>query len=337
MTKKSPTAPGFFRVLLVISIVIMVLTGWYRWALAPVSDDALASKIFVIPRGQNTSEIVNRLQATGLVRSALATKIFIKFSDSGKSIQAGSFRLSGALSVAEIVNSLKHGTLDVWLTFPEGWRSEQIVDKLLAEGLLKDSHPSELYKQFHQSEGRLFPDTYLFSKDSTAQQIIERMTSTFETKTSRLLENHQASSRDVLILASLVEREAKQPQDRPLIAGVLTNRLNIGMALQVDATLQYAKAALAFKTSDASDTSDPPPINWWPSPLAADKNINHPFNTYKFPGLPPDPIANPGLAALEAALNPADTDYLYYLTGADGTTHFARTLEEHQANIRRYL
>lgn len=318
-------------------MVLIMLVGWYRWALAPISGDALESKIFVIPKGQSITEIANRLEAAGLVRSSLATKIYIKFSDSGNLIQAGSFRISGAQSVPEIVSSLKHGTLDIWLTFPEGWRSEQIVDELLAKGLLADS-PSELYKQFSESEGRLFPDTYLFSKDSTAQQIIESMTATFETKTSRLLENHQPSSRDYLILASLVEREAKHSQDRPLIAGVLTNRLNIGMALQVDATLQYAKASIACPAKQGPASRDGTcPNDWWPTPRSGDKSVNSPYNTYKFPGLPPGPIANPGLAAIEAAFNPAETDYLYYLSEPDGTTHFARTPEEHQANIRRYL
>ena len=156
------------------------------------------------------------------------------------------------------------------------------------------------------------------------------MTGNFDTKTSSL-------TNELITLASLVEREAKHQQDRPIIAAVLQNRLDIGMALQVDATLQYAKAGLACVTCATCDTCVTSSGDWWPSVTSTDKSINSHYNTYKYPGLPPGPIANPGLSSIEAVLSPNKVDYLYYVSEPDGTTHYANTLEEHNDNIRKFL
>ncbi|MEK9171545.1 MAG: endolytic transglycosylase MltG, partial [Patescibacteria group bacterium] len=116
-------------------------------------------------------------------------------------------------------------------------------------------------------------------------------------------------------------------------ASVLKNRLKIGMALQIDATLQYAKASITNNRQPTTNNQ----FDWWPQIISADKTISSTYNTYKFPGLPPGPIANPGIESIEAVINPAKTDYLYYVSEADGTTHYAKSLEEHNANIAKYL
>jgi UPF0755 protein len=139
------------------------------------------------------------------------------------------------------------------------------------------------------------------------------MTSTFESKTSEL-----ELTRDQVILASLIERETITDEERPIVAGILNNRLDIGMALQVDATIQYAKGS-------------------WDPILPQDKALNSPYNTYKFPGLPPGPIANPGLTSLKAVANPEETDFFYYLHDSKGKIYYAKTLEEHNQNITKYL
>ena len=134
------------------------------------------------------------------------------------------------------------------------------------------------------------------------------------------------SKNDIVIIASLIEREARFSEDRPLISSVLHNRLSIGMKLDIDATVQYALGYHEDKK------------NWWKKGLTLkDLEINSPFNTYTNPGLPPKPIANPGLASLQAALDPANTEYLYYISDKTGHNHYAKTLLEHNANIKRYL
>lgn len=302
----------------------MVLLSWYSANLKPVSSTSVTPVIFVIARGQSTGAILKRLEQQKFIRSATALDYYLYFSGQRQSFQAGSFKISPSMGAKEIVQTLQHGTLDEWVTIPEGWRAEQIIDQVLGQGLLQDTDEAELYRLFREQEGKLFPDTYLFAKDSTADQILEKMTKTFEQKTSSLTINSEN-----IILASLVEREAKRDEDRPMVAGVLKNRLKIGMALQVDATLQYALASATSKKGVVE--------NWWPVPLIGDKTINSPYNTYKNTSLPPAPICNPGLPSLQAAIKPAASEYLYYISEEDGTNHYAKTLDQHNANVAKYL
>ena len=134
-----------------------------------------------------------------------------------------------------------------------------------------------------------------------------------------------------MILASILERETRNADEAPIVAGILTNRLQISMALQTDATVQYAVANLKFKNQNLKLE------NWWVQPTKEDLKIDSPFNTYKFAGLPPAPISSPGLIMLKAAANPSDTDYLYYIHDSEGVIHFAKTLKDHNANVRKYL
>ena len=324
-------AKKIFFVLL--ALIGVLLVAWYTTNIEPVSQSKNLT-IFVIPKGQPTRTILKRLQAEGIIKSAPAAEIYLFLTKQRGLFQAGSFKLNPAMPIPEVASVLKTGTLDVWITIPEGWRAEQIADELKKQGLLENSTPDELYKLFRQSEGKLFPDTYLFAKNSSAEQIIEKMTDNFDVKTSSLTnERINPLTHEFIIQASLVEREAKHDADRPLVASVLKNRLKIGMALQVDATLQYARATLTNNQQLTTNNQ----LNWWPQITSADKSINSAYNTYKFPGLPSGPIANPGIEALTAVINPAETDYLYYISEPDGTTHYARNLEEHNSNIRRYL
>lgn len=324
--------PKLFKLVLPMLLVTPVLlSAWYKFNLQPVSKTQ-AETLFIIPKGQSTKIILRRLEQEKIIRSATVFDYYLFFSGQRKSLQAGSFRLSPSMSVQKIAGELQHGTLDIWVTIPEGWRSEQIVDELQAQELITDQPQDQLYPLFKENEGRLFPDTYLIAKDWSAEQIIDKFTDNFAAKTESL--KPQTSD---LILASLIEREAKHDNDRPLIASVLKNRLEIGMALQVDSTLQYAKAIKACGTFGTSDTCGTSTSDWWPDVFAEDKKILSPYNTYLHSDLPPGPITNPGLKSIQAALHPSDTNYLYYLSEPDGTTHYAATLEEHNANITKYL
>lgn len=301
--------------------ILLILTGvvggwvWFNEASSPISTDSTQAKIFVIRKGESVRQIAERLNEENLIRSPVAFFLIVKQKELAKKIQAGDFRLSQAMSAGEIAEELTHGTLDVWFTIPEGWRNGQIAMELARKVNIQEAEFLTLAR-----EGYMFPDTYLIPKEASATAVI----AIFEKNFAKKLDEAWATD-EVIILASIVEREAKFNKDRPLVAGVLSNRLQNNMPLQADATLQYIKGY------------DETTGTWWPQVNPADKEIDSRYNTYKYPGLPPGPISNPGLDSLKAAASPAETDYLYYLSEPDGTTHYARTLEEHNENIRKYL
>ena len=190
-------------------------------------------------------------------------------------------------------------------------------------GLDRDAvFTNEFLQASKGKEGKLFPDTYLFPKDASASSIVNKMTKTFDSKTSGLAAGPDLTFNQRIVLASILERETKTSAERPIVAGIMMNRIRAGMPLQVDAAVQYAVG-----------TSK----NWWPILTREDLNINLPFNTYKFIGLPPAPIASPGLSSLTAAFNPTQTEYWYYIHDTEGVIHYARTLQEHNANVVKYL
>jgi UPF0755 protein len=248
-----------------------------------------------------------------------------------KKIQAGSFKLNQSMTVTQIAQTLTQGRLDFWITILEGWRREEIatyLEKAYAENGLQFDRG--LFLSLTQDkEGYLYPDSYLLPLTATTQTAVNQLTNTFDQKvTTGLADQIAANSlslNQILTLASLIEREAKTDASRKMVAGVLLNRLDIGMPLQVDATLQYAKGYDAQKQ------------DWWAPPLSADKAIVSPFNTYQNPGLPPAPICSPSFSSIQAALNPTPSDYFYYITGNDGQMYYAQTLDQHNTNINRYL
>lgn len=322
------------RIIAAVAFLILISSPvaanlYYQQQLKPKSPEE-SYQIFVIRPGQPVVQIARNLQQGGLVRNALAFRLLVAQMGIGKSIQAGDFRLSAHLSARDIATELTHGAIDVWITFPEGTRVEEMAE--IIEAKLKTSQNDKYQfdkKEFIASakEGYMFPDTYLIPKDTTAQPVIDRMRETFSQKVDQdLLASEELSGDEIITLASLIEREAKTNQERPIIAGILINRLNAGIALQVDATLQYAKGY------DASADS------WWPQVTPADyQKVKSPFNTYLHLGLPPGPIANPGLHSIRAATNPSETNYLYYLHDSEGKIHYAKNLDEHNRNIRQYL
>lgn len=240
---------------------------------------------------------------------------------------------------------------DQKITFPEGWRSEEMALRLKEKGVLPSASvylsvvqspatAPELRSTFNipadaPLTGFLFPDTYRFLLNTDALAVIQKQIATFQSRTSSL-----TLSYDTVILASIVEREAKFDDDRPLIAGVYANRLKKGMALEADPTVQIAKFATqqaSCLTTAGIDGQNCQGVDWWPTVLRSDlQSIKSPFNTYLNPGLPPQPICNPGLASIEAAAAPAKHNYLYFFSDKAGHAHFATTLAEHNANVAKY-
>ena len=307
---------------LLITILAIFIAGMFWWQNGnlPVNKESQEQKTFVIAQGDNVRAIAYNLKTNGLIRDPIVFFLITKQSGLDKKIQAGSFRLSPSMTAAKIAESLTHGTLDIWVTIPEGFRATQIAE-VLKENMpgYEDSWISELEK----NEGYLFPDTYLFLKDANAANIVSIMMSTFENRYSSIITTKSnLSKEEIVILASLIEREAKHQEDRAIVSSVIHNRLGIGMKLDIDATIQYAKGKIDGK--------------WWRPINTSDYSLSSSYNTYRINGLPPAPISNPGLASLKAAVNPANTDYFYYITDKSGTNRYAKTLEEQEANIEKY-
>ena len=314
----------------ILSIVIVLIFVsfylFYKEGSMPVNKNSLASTIFVVNPGEPLNTIVNNLSKEGLIRNKIIFYLIVKQLGIERKIQAGDFRISPKMTAAEVAKNLTHGTLDVWITLIEGTRKEE-----MAQTISKDLNIPETEFIKVATEGYLFPDTYLIPTTATAESVVSILKNNFDNKFSQELldqaKNKKLTEKEVLILASLVEREARQPATRQKVAGIILKRYLADWPLQIDATVQYA---LGYQPNEKS---------WWKKNLTEDDlKINSPFNTYKNTGLPPEPICNPSLTSIEAVIN-ADpkTLYWYYITDKNGVMHYAVTLEEHNNNIRKYL
>jgi len=322
--------------LLIGAVIIGGLFWWYQ-AFQPIDKNATEKKqkTFVIRKSESLEEISRRLEEEDLIQSSFAFKVYVLVKGLPKKIQAGEFRLYPGMNLEEIANQLIHGTLDIWVTIPEGWRSEQIAQELSKKGFNIDIESWELEIKNLAYEGYLFPDTYLFPRGASLEEIIEIMRKNFDQKfDSRLkaeLTKKELTINQVLVLASIVEREVKLGKDRPIVAGILVKRWKNDWPLQVDATIQYAVASTACGKLSFD-------CEWWPKGLTGkDFEIESSFNSYKNKGLPLAPICNPGLESIKAVLYWQESPYWFYLSDRDGKIHFAQTIQEHQANIFQFL
>lgn len=323
---------------LAILVLIAAIIGgffWWRWAVSPASQAPGQSQIFVIHKGESLSLTAQRLKDAGLIKDASAFKILILARGLSGRIQAGDFRVNPSWTADEIAYLLTHGSLDIWLTFPEGWRREEF-GRRLAANLDEFSYP-QFVQLTDEFEGFLFPDTYLIPKDASPSSAIKVFTNNFERKYSLELqlaaEKKGLTENQVIILASIVERESRAEKDRPIVAGILFKRWQENWPLQADATVQYALASRNNLTTENWQETD-----WWPQKLTReDLAIDSSYNTYKYKGLPPGPICSPGLASIEAVIYLQETDYWFYLSDKQRGIHYAKTAEEHEENIEKYL
>lgn len=283
--KKLALLPFLFILALVAGLV------WFFTNIEPVSSQ-ISYVDFSVPSGSNAAQIGSNLYKAGLIKNPTAFKVYVQFSGVSDSIQAGDYRLSPSFNLFQIVDQLARAPIEVKVTIPEGFRNEEIAAKFAKSLDQNQSFISQFLTDSAGDEGYLFPDTYLVANNATPGAIIAKMKANFGARTAGM-----NFTENQVILASIIEEETKTIEERPIVAGILTNRLGIGMLLQVDVA----------------------PI------------------TYKEVGLPASPIANPGLISLEAAANPAKTDYWYYLHDSSGQIHYAKTLDEQSINIKRYL
>lgn len=315
---------------LLVGFIVLASLGGIAWLVQSSSavDPAATQTVrFVIPKGQSIKKIGDELVAQKLIRSTVAFRYTIWKNHLTQKIQAGTFDLSPSMTTEELAQKLTTGTNDIKVTIPEGKRVEEVAEYFKDfEGF--DS--IEFLKLSKKDEGYLFPDTYLFPAQADAATVHSLLRKTFDkvatdNKFEQKAKKSERSLSDIVILASILEREAKSAEDMKMVAGILYNRLDNGIALQVDATMQYVKGYDKVKKQ------------WWTPALSEDKKLDSKYNTYKYPGLPPAPISNPGLKALEAAVSPTVSDNYYYITDNDGNMHYAETYEEHLANIEKYL
>lgn len=310
-----------FSLVIIFLILFLVMRGWWNGQLAPSSKDE-NTKIVIIPKGKSADDIGKLLKNENLIKSDFAFSLYVKSSNLSSKLSAGTFRLSPAMSTEEIVKRLSSNPDEVWVTLLEGWRIEEMAEKL-NEQLTIDN--GEFLKQ--AKEGYMFPDTYLFPNDVTAEQIVKAMRDNFDKKFSEDLKSKIRSKgltdEQGLILASIVEREGRSQEVRRMVASILLKRLKIGMGLNADATIQYA---LGYQKDEKS---------FWKRHLTQeDLKVKSPYNTYIYNGLPPTPICNPSLSSLQAVAEAdSTTPYLYYYHDSKGNSHYAQILEEHNQNV----
>lgn len=322
-----------WRFLAAIILFVFLLTIWFI-----INPHDISDKTFVIRKGETFITVGNNLADEDIINSRIFFWAYTLTSGRAKRIQAGEYYFDAPLALWQVIQVVSRGLFlsnEKTVVIPEGFTMEQIEERLKTNSILGTSQNLEInIKNLSQEfsflanlpsgvttlEGFLFPDTYRLTIGDNPDNIVKKFLANFNRKTILVQEEAGLGEKDfyeIIILASILEREVP-PEDMPLAAGVLKKRIEAGVFLQADATLVY----VLKRPIEREDIT----------------NLNSPYNTYKYVGLTPTPISNPGLAAIKAALNPAPNDYWYYLSRrTDGKTIFSRTLEEHNAAKLKYL
>ena len=280
-------------------------------------------QIVEITQGMSAPQIAQKLSDKHIIAHPFFLRLALRVLKGSGDVQAGAYRFDTPQDLVVVTYRLLRGAYGLpptRITFIEGVTVREAAAQVAAA--LPGVSIADVMKEALPYEGYLFPDTYFFTPSATAASITAMMRSNFNTKIAPFIDDISASNHslsDIVIVASLVEKEARTSANRRIVAGILWNRLALGMPLQVDAVFGYIFNRDTY------------------SPSAADLQVDSPYNTYKHTGLPPTPIDNPGVDALDAAIHPTKTNYLYYLTGKDDQMHYATTYAGHQFNQRKYL
>ncbi len=297
-----------------------------------------------VKNGQGVYDIAQTLQEQGLIKSQNVFVLYVKLSGSEKSLKAGKYSFSRRLSLYQIVNFLAKGLsepADISITIPEGFNIWETDKQLTKAGLISEGQFSS---EYYNDEGYLFPDTYRLKNyevpitndesDLILKELRDKMHINFQNKTEPVFGNLDGQNLGkIIIIASILEKEARSEEDMRLVSGIIYKRLEMNIPLQIDATVIYGacrrEAAKSNFTKNCDVTFQGP---------AREIKIDGPYNTYMRKGLPPGPISNPGINAIKAAVNPQKSDYLYYLSSRDGSQMiYSKTSAEHAANRRKYL
>jgi len=337
--KYSKVKVAFVVVLALIFISIIIGGAWgffYVKSSIYSSMSAKSEKVqFSVVEGEGTRKVAEKLEDAGLIKSSWVLIGYMRLSKDKYLLQAGDYVLDRHSSMVEILNTLNEGKVTMGkVTIPEGLTNSQVGKVIVKNGIgteedFKKALIAEYDYDFLKNsssgnlQGFLLPDTYFLSSKPTSQGVVEKMLGEFKDKADSIIkagaEKRGLSYYQVLILASIVEREVPKSADRRVVAGIFLKRMKIGMSLESCATVQYA-----LGTKKKILSSD-------------DLAVDSPYNTYQIEGLPPTPIANPSLDSIKAVLNPKGTNYLYFFSGKNGKTYFSATNDEHEAKKAHYL
>lgn len=316
-----------FVLAFVISLGAISVAIWHMLGPVSKSTDGL---VLIVPQLDSDFDVPGELKRLELIRNETAFRWFMSFFAAGKSVVPGGYRLHPSMTSWAIVTKITDTPQFVWVSIREGLRKEQIGE-IVGTHLGWTPEQEQEWNDFNSDsveyrEGVYFPDTYLLPTDEPVPLVAKRFLDNFNTKFAPYVDKFAAKNikwTTALKIASLIEREAGGLSDMPVISGIIWNRLDKDMRLEIDATLQYIKGN--------SETG------WWPRVVPADKYLESPYNTYRNKGLPPGPISNPGLATIDAVLNPVETDCIFYLHAPDRQMYCTVTYEEHLENIKTYL
>jgi len=316
---------------LFLSVIILValIFGWILLGPAGTSNQA---EVFVVPEKKDGFDLTGALWQQKFIKNTGAFQFLLNSFAKDKEIQSGGYRLSQNMNAWQVLRKVTAKPDLVWLTISYCPRKEQVGEKLAdvfgwSQEDLNKWNTIYTNTKPEYFEGVYYPDTYLLPVDESVAQIAQRFINRFNEKFAPLRDKFIAKNikwTTGLKIASLIAREAGGKEDMKIISGVIWNRLDKGMRLQIDATMQYTLG----KNENGS---------WWGSIDLAEKQKDSPYNTYLNSGLPPTPICSPNIDAIEAALNPEETDCLYYLHDDQKQIHCAETYQEHKANIQKYL
>jgi len=309
-----------------ISLAVILVFGAVYSVFAPIKAGDREVVEVTIENGQSIYGIASKLKENKLIRSENVFVAYVYLTVADKNLKAGKYILSRSLSLHNLTSVLAQGLSepeDIAVVVPEGFNIWEIDRRFFEAGLIKQG---QLAKEYQYKEGHLFPDTYRFEKEVSLQDIVSKMENNFFDKGT-------SKSDEIIIIASLLEKEARTKEDMKIVAGIIKKRLELKMPLQIDASVAYGWCLKQVAKPNLSEFCDVTQ-----APIAVELKIDGPYNIYIRKGLPVGPISNPGLKAIEAALHPVETDYLYYLSPR-GTNDivFSKTPAEHAANRRKYL
>jgi len=308
------------RYIIILIVAVIFISGFliYQGIYLPVDSNSEEMIVFSVKKGEGAKEIALNLKNQGLIRYSSFFRAYVLVCDQADKLKAGEYGLSFSMNIPEIADKLtSKDRIKRMITIIEGWNLKDIEKYLKEQGInMEENLTPDL-------EGYLSPDTYEISPGDGINEIIKIMLDNFEKKiTPELKEEIQSQEKtisQIIILASLIEKEVRTTEDKKIVSGILWKRIKVDMPLQVDATITY----LTGKKSTEI--------------LKEELEINSPYNTYKYKGLPPGPICNPGLNSILAAIYPQESEYWFYLSTPAGETIFSKTLKEHNEAKTKYL